>query len=173
MLSDSRNVFFIHDACLLIDLFEGDLIRFWFASGRKFATTVLVVDEIKNPEQKTSLLTFVADGTLIAEDLEFEKVGTAAAWSEKNHVSLADASVALLARERDGILLSGDNRLRKRAKDDGVEVRGLFWIFDVLLSENHISPEVAVTALKRIRDAGARLPQNECENRLKKWSNQK
>ena len=171
MSFDEQNVFFIHDACLLIDLFEGDLIRFWFASGRKFATTVLVVEEIKDPEQKASILTFVADGALIAEDLEFEKISDAASWSDKNRVSIADASVALLAREHGGILLSADNRLRKRAKEDGVEVRGLFWIFDTLLGENRISPEFAVTALKKIREAGARLPQSECENRLKKWSN--
>lgn len=173
MPSDEDSTFFIHDACLLIDLCAGGLLPAWFDSGRRFATTTLVVAEVKTSAQKKALASFIRAGTLVAEDPEFEKLLLADEWAKTRRVSLADASVALLARDRGGILLSGDDRLRKRAKEDGVEVRGLFWILDTLVEEARISENAAAGALDAILAAGARLPKNECETRLKKWRTQK
>ena len=55
MPSDEDSTFFIHDACLLIDLCAGGLLPTWFESGRRFATTTLVVAEVKTSAQKKAL----------------------------------------------------------------------------------------------------------------------
>jgi len=169
MSSDVEPTYFIHDAGLLIDLCEGGILSPWFNSEARFVTTVLVIEELKDVRHKKAVHKFIEDGRLCAEDIDGDDLREMAEWAHASRVSLQDASVALLARKRKGVLLSGDKRLRERARREGIDVRGTIWILDVLVEARSISPALAAMALQKMVSAGARLPKDEYEQRLAHW----
>ena len=73
---------YIHDACVLLDLIEGDL------------------------------QTYVDADKLILESIDESDLPALNAQAKEWKVSLQDVSVAHLAKRHGGILLSGDKRLR-------------------------------------------------------------
>ena len=60
---------YIHDACVLLDLIEGDLLDLWFQLGFETRTTHLVYQEILEEEQFSLLQTYVDADKLILESI--------------------------------------------------------------------------------------------------------
>lgn len=73
------------------------------------------------------------------------------------------------SKQNDYTLITGDGLLRKCASGDGVNVKGLLFIFDELVWNDLITPVTAAEKLERQIVLGSRLPKNECEKRLRKW----
>jgi len=69
-------------------------------------------------------------------------------------------------------ILSGDGPLRKVAKQLRYDIRGVLWIFDQLVNNGIVTPMEAASRLAAIRIKGARLPDDECERRIRQWMNQ-
>ena len=61
---------YIHDACVLLDLIEGDLLDLWFQLGFETRTTHLVYQEILEEEQFSLLQTYVDADKLILESID-------------------------------------------------------------------------------------------------------
>jgi hypothetical protein len=59
--------------------------------------------------------------------------------------------------------------LRKIAKKDGVDVRGILYVFDLLLGLEIISPKDAYNKLLKLSEINDRLPQKEIDERLALW----
>jgi len=59
--------------------------------------------------------------------------------------------------------------LRKKAEQDRIQVRGVLWVLDSLVEAGIITYKNAASKLKRILDAGSRLPPDECSKRLDAW----
>lgn len=59
--------------------------------------------------------------------------------------------------------------MRRQAAKDGLEVRGALWLLDQLVAHDIIATAHAAAALQAMLDAGARLPQAECAQRLAAW----
>ena len=68
------------------------------------------------------------------------------------------------------LYLPGDNILRKYAESNQIEVHGILWVLDELINEEQISEKIAYLKLTQLMETNSRLPKNECEKRLKKWS---
>jgi predicted nucleic acid-binding protein len=83
--------------------------------------------------------------------------------------STNDLFALLLAKLNSCPLVTGDDALRKAAKDEGVPVYGLLWILDNLIGYDILKPREAADALEKILAEGSWLPKKECEARLKKW----
>lgn len=83
--------------------------------------------------------------------------------------STNDLFAFLLAKINSCALLTGDNDLRKAAKEEGVAVHGLLWVLDKLIDHGILKPVEAAEALKRILAEGSWLPKKECKVRLKNW----
>ena len=83
--------------------------------------------------------------------------------------SLADVSCYYLAQQTGFPLLTGDGKLRKQASKDGIRVFGVLWLLDQLVAYTVIAPVRAAEALRAMLQRGARLPQNECHQRLQQW----
>lgn len=172
MPSKHTQTVFIHDSCLFIDLFSGGILENWFSCGFHFETTVFIIDELKQPELKKAVETFVSASILIIHDLSFEETAAADTWAKENRVSLQDASVALMAQERKGILLTGDQRLRTKSQQKGIDVRGVLWILDTLVNAKKIDGTTAFAALQTMLSKGkSRLPKEECKKRETLWRN--
>ena len=85
-------------------------------------------------------------------------------------LSLQDCSVLLLAIERNAVLLTGDNRLRREATEAGVRVHGVLWLFDQLVGNGILPPAEATERLRILKTINPRLPADECEKRFKRWA---
>lgn len=87
-----------------------------------------------------------------------------------NNSSLADVSCYQLARLTKHPLLTGDGRLRKQAKTDGMQVHGALWLLDQMLVHQIIQPKNAAKRLQSMLASGARLPEADCQKRLTLWT---
>lgn len=155
-----RPVIVIHDANALIDLTNGDLLGVWFRLGYTSLVPRFVYQETFC--QHESLDPFIDAGSLRVVDFTDNEAKTIypllVEESDRLGISIPDASALWLARRENGLLLSGDQRLATKAREAGVETRGVLWALDELVGRKIVNGERAWTALTEIRDRGARLP---------------
>lgn len=86
-------------------------------------------------------------------------------------VSINDLFALVLARKRNVLLLTGDKRLRRIAQDDyGLDVHGTLWVLDQMVKLKLVPSPQAAAALRDMLKSGSRLPETECDRRLRKWS---
>jgi len=86
------------------------------------------------------------------------------------NLSIIDLAAFLLAKMLDATLVTGDWRLDELANAKGLSVHGALWLLDEMVHFKALAPGLAASALKRMLELGARLPTEECNNRLTKWS---
>ena len=85
------------------------------------------------------------------------------------YLSTIDLASYLLARELNGVLLTGDRHLQQLATLNGVSTHGSIWVLDEMIRLEILTPKTAGEALRRIIEQGARLPAEECKKRLALW----
>lgn len=86
-----------------------------------------------------------------------------------NNSALADISFYFVARERGWTLLINDGALRKYGRRASLDVRVVLWILNELEQHQVLSSTDLFTALTTMLEAGARLPEEECDKRLANW----
>lgn len=156
---------YISDTNIWSHFRHGGLLEELFALPFVFASTDFVLNEL--PEGESEQLKALG---LIVETLEGEAITALFELTvQHNNSALADVSCYYVAKEEGLPLLTGDGPLRKRATKDGVEVRGALWLLDQLIEHQVIASNHAAAALQAMLDAGARLPQAECEKRFGDW----
>ncbi|MFY7906165.1 MAG: hypothetical protein ACOVO0_08505 [Burkholderiaceae bacterium] len=137
-----------------------------FSLPFKLCCTDFVLNELKDFDTKHLL----ARG-LVVEILD--ATATAALFDlmqAHNNSSLADVSCYQLAHQTKHPLLTGDGRLRKQAKADGLKVHGALWLLDQLVTHQTIKAKEAAKGLQSMLTSGARLPEPDCQNRLSLWA---
>ena len=156
---------YISDTNIWIDFGHAGLLDALFVLPFTFVSTDFVVDELSHPEPAG-----LVERGLVVEVLPPEKVEQLfGLMAEHGNSSLADVSCYLVAKTQGLPLLTGDGRLRKQAAKDGVQVHGALWLLDQLVELEFIATTRAAAALQVMLDAGARLPQAECDHRLARW----
>lgn len=156
---------YISDTNIWSHFRHGGLLEELFALPFVFASTDFVLAEL--PDGESEQLKALG---LIVETLEGAAVTALFELTvQHNNSALADVSCYFVAKEKGLPLLTGDGQLRKQATKDGVEVRGALWLLDQLVEHEVIASNHAAAALQAMLDAGARLPQAECEKRFGDW----
>ncbi len=84
--------------------------------------------------------------------------------------SRADLFALVLARVQAALLLTGDRHLRQAAEREGVQVHGTLWLLDELVERSVLAPAEAVKALLLMKEERRRLPADEVERRLLRWT---
>lgn len=87
----------------------------------------------------------------------------------KTNLSFIDCSVWYYAKQNNYTLLTGDRKLRNLALNEGIEVRGIIYVFDELVSNGILSAGLAAQKLALLKSINHRLPESEIEKRLKLW----
>lgn len=161
----------VNDANILIDLLRLDLIQvFCSLDKHKLVTTDFVFQELLD-EQKDILNTYINNGSFtIIESTDQDVTDILTLYTSTKGLSFEDCSVWFHAKKCEGILLTGDAKLRKQSTSDGVEVRGILFIFDELLISELITFELAIEKLQELYAFNNRLPQSAKNDRLEKWS---
>jgi predicted nucleic acid-binding protein len=165
----------VHDASVLIDLATADLLGPWFGLGFETVITRMVWGEINRKSQKEKIQPYIDSGQLKIASLGAEAITSVALLQSElpPDISIEDASALFVALSRKGILLTGEKTLRKSAKERGVEVHGLLWVFDILIERGRMLASIAADRLEHLAALRtSRLPMDDCHERIKKWRNQ-
>ncbi len=65
--------------------------------------------------------------------------------------------------------LTNDEKLKKSASEQGLEVHGILWVFDQLILEEEITMPEATKKLKELMEINPWLPRKECYKKIKEW----
>ena len=84
-------------------------------------------------------------------------------------LSFEDCSVWHHARISGGVLVTGDGLLRKKARVEGIEVRGIIFLITELKTQNILGIQDCIRLLDQLKQINPRLPIQEIENLIYTW----
>lgn len=90
-----------------------------------------------------------------------------------NGLSFEDCSVWYYSEKLCGTLLTGDGKLQKLVSKNGIEVRGMIYIFDELVKHDLLDFQQAIEKLEQLSQINDRLPKKEIQKRIESWKNKK
>lgn len=159
----------VNDASCLIDLKKGQLLHVLLRLPYRFIVPL--------PIRAEELLDFTAqewrmleDGGLATYDLPDEEVAQVVALKREQSRLSANDCFALVTTtlQENGILLTGDNLLRKVATARAVRVHGVLRVIDELHAAKVCEVELLTSALQIWRaDEAVFLPVGEIDRRLR------
>lgn len=79
-------------------------------------------------------------------------------------LSIQDCSVWYYAKKEKGTLLTGDKRLRREVEKDNIDVRGILFVFKLILKYQLVSATEAISAVKELSKINTRLPQDKIKD---------
>ena len=163
----------ITDSSGLIDLKKGGLFRAMLALPFEFVIPdLLFEDELLSltDEEKQFLLY----GGLKVQTLSGSQVAQAYRYRvEFTQLSLHDNFALVLAENTETcVLLTGDENLKKLARQKDVRAHGVLWLLDLILEHETAPPRVLIDAInKYIEDPFVWLPDVELHKRLDHYRN--
>ena len=165
----------VNDANILIDLIKLQLVEAFFNINWEFHSTNLIIENELYDEQKEQLQPYINNGKLIIQELDVEDmISIVNIQVQKPQLSDKDCSALHCAKKLNASLVTSDNTLRKFAKTKKVDVHGHLWVFDALLENNCITPQIAISKLNELNTINSKLNihKKECEARIEMWLNQ-
>jgi predicted nucleic acid-binding protein len=160
----------IHDANVLIDLLDIGLLDEAMALPCVMETTDFVQHEIVDAEQTQALSECISKGLLAVLSSSIEQISKITEMQRASpQLTLADCSVFFHAQDRDGVVLSGDGRLRKEAERQRLEVHSTPWLLSLMVVEGFLEPGAAVEKLELLMSINRRLPHRECLKLIEAW----
>jgi predicted nucleic acid-binding protein len=158
----------INDTCCLIDLRKAGLLHASLLLPFVFQIADTLVDSEFLDFTKAEIEDLIARGLSVVE-LPSEGLGRALTYrSAYPNLSFNDcASMALAASQAGSILLTGDQNLRKRACDMGIEVHGVLWMCDQLQANDKVTYQSLLEGLVTLQnDPLVFVPADELELRI-------
>ena len=164
----------VNDTNVFIDLLDVGLLEKFFLLPWEVHTTDFVMLELLREGQKDAVATYEIEGSLHIATFKPDEVQEIrklqAKTNTKTKVSIADCSVWYYAKQNSYTLLTGDRKLRNSALNEGVEVRGIIYVFDELVDSGILSENQAIEKLLLLKSINPRLPENEIEKRCGLWA---
>jgi len=151
----------ISDTNILIDIEVGGIISLFFQLSHDFCVPdILFSEELEEKHQH------LCDMGLQVKELTSNSMIEAQNLIElhstsKKAPSRNDCFALMLALQEKTRLLTGDKRLKKAAKEEGVEVNGIIWVIDLMIEESLLSLDGARVAYEKMEADGSRLPWKE------------
>jgi rRNA-processing protein FCF1 len=156
---------YISDTNIWIDFRNAGLLDALFDLPFQLCSTDFVLEEL----QSFNPAALLAKGLVVHALDEAATARLFGLMTAHNNSSLADVSCYLLSQETGVPLLTGDGRLRKQAMQDGIQVHGVLWLLDQLVSHSVTTKGAAAEGLTAMLHRGARLPTAECQTLLRNW----
>jgi predicted nucleic acid-binding protein len=155
----------INDANILIDLIKLDWTSAFFELPLELCTTDFVLEELEDSQrilyQSHPLLVLKSSVALISDMTQL--------MEQQPGLSFEDCSVWVHAKIAKGILVTGDAKLRKLASSDGIEVRGIIFLIELIKNQDIRSISECVSILEKLKVINPRLPIHELESRIENW----
>ena len=164
MNTDTESIL-ISDANIFFDLININLIDQFFAVPKKISTTDFIISEIEDEKQKKIIETLIQREKLIVKKFPQEEMQEIQKLNETTRkLSIQDCSVWYYAKKEKGTLLTGDKRLRQEVEKDNIDVRGIFFVFELILKYQLVSATEAISAVKELSKINTRLPQDKIKD---------
>ncbi len=158
----------VTDANIFIDLIQIELLDHFLDLDLEVWTVHEVLGELDLESEKL-LRKKISKGNLNLGTIQLDSIPIIAK-STPARLSVADKAVIVYSLDIKAMVLTGDNLLRKTCESMGLEVHGILWILEKLVSENIIKTSRAAKALQKLLEENPRLPLEECNALLKKWA---
>ncbi len=157
---------YISDTNIWIDFRNAGILNALFLLPFSFCCTDFVIAELDDFDHE-ELVVLGLEVRPLDENAIVELTGFI---QTHGNSSLADVSCYYLAKITGFPLLTGDGQLRKQAHKDGLQVHGALWLLDRLVEHAILSHHEAADGLTAMLATGARLPGQECHQRLAIWT---
>jgi hypothetical protein len=158
----------ITDANILMDIVKLNLVDAFLALGFELYTTDFVFAEMELEQQA-----LLASETLIKLGANQEDMTVIFEMTEEHSgLSFEDCSTWYFAQQMNGVLVTGDGKLRKKASASGVEVRGMIYIIEQIKEQGLLPISDCIEKLTLLKELNDRLPMNEIDNRIQAWENE-
>ena len=168
-----RETLVISDTNILLDLLSVGLTEAFFELPCEKWTSDFVFREIKTANDMKTIYRKKKTERLVVKEFSFEeliKIQDLRNQSGCNSLSITDCSVWYLAKLTNGRLLTGDKKLRDLSEANGVKVSGILFVLDNIVEYGILSPQAVADKLSLLMKNNLRLPTEECEKRLKQWT---
>ena len=156
----------VTDTNVWIDLRVGNLLDNVFELDARWLIPDLVGRELGTERKELLVEWGVEVRSLTGEEIE-AVIRLNQSYSAP---SRTDMATFIVARAENGILVTGDGALRDAADEEDIEVHGTLWMVDALVDTGTIEPPEAARALQLMMEADRRLPKEEVDRRIDKWS---
>lgn len=163
----------VNDTNIIIDLFNVGLLDMFLSSNIELHTTDFVINEIVDVEQTKIVEKYINNGNLFIKEFSGDEMESLFTFQsiQTSNVSVTDCSVWKYALENEYVLLTGDGNLRRDALANGVVVRGILYVFDLLIDARLLSFQLAIEKLKELLSNNVRLPKSACISKIEMWEN--
>lgn len=163
----------VSDTNILIDLIRLEHLDVLFKLGWEVITTDLVINEISEDSQKIIIGEYVKKGALkVKVFTSIEMLDLTSYYlsiSGSTNLTLQDCSVLRYSKEKNAVLLSGDKKLKAKAENDHITVRGIIYLFDEAVEQNILQKDEAANILEDLLMLNNRLPKSEIQQRISQW----
>lgn len=167
------NTVVVSDTNIFIDLIESNLLESFMDLPWEIHTTDFVINELNKGIQRNKVERFISSGEITVKSFTGKEMEELFDFSIKQRartrVSIQDCSVWLYAQKNTYTLLTGDNRLRHAASENGVDVHGIFYIIDKMVETSTICRINAIEALEKLKEINPRLPLSYINEYINKW----
>ena len=156
----------IGDASVIIDFESAELL----AVIRDLEDVVVVPDLLFEDELSADLGPAERQPFRIEQMSAIEVAEADAAAAGPGGTSIYDQLALILARRVGGILLTGDQALKRAAEAVDLEVHGTIWVVERMVGAGLLDLRAAGDAYRRMVDAGGHLPLQDALDRLDTFS---
>jgi predicted nucleic acid-binding protein len=158
----------INDANILMDIVKLDLATVFLELSFELYTTDFVFAEMELEQQEQLLSEKLIKIVASKEDM----LSIFNLTEQHTGLSYEDCSTWYFAKKMDGILITGDGLLRKKARTSGIEVKGVIYIIEQIKEQKLLSTTICIEKLKLLKELNDRLPMNEIDSRIQIWGNE-
>lgn len=134
-------------------------------------TVDFVESEIIDPEQREAFLDLSQRGMIVVNSFSPSEVVEIVSEhaTVSGNLSIPDCSVCYYARKHRIPMLTGDRRLRKYAEQTSIEVHGILFLFEEMVSHRIIPQNEAADKLLELMKRNIRLPKAAIFERIERW----
>jgi len=159
----------VQDTCALIDLLSLDLMRCIEESGRRIHISEYVYAEVLRAHQTAQIDSLIVGGLIVVDkvpnDDMIDEYRTRFAG-----LSVADCSMIDLSQRVGGVLVTTDEKLKRVCLSMELEVHGVVWIIEIMVTERMIDVGLAITKLDLYAEVNKRAPLKLIEELKRKLS---
>jgi predicted nucleic acid-binding protein len=155
----------LSDANIFIDLERVGLLVEFSKLDIEISTSDFVFNELNQKQQLLVESLKIDIHTLDSEELmtfftQYQALGQV-------KISSQDYSIYYFAKKYNAYLLSNDKALRKFSNKNNIEVKGIFYILDLIIEQSSLSHTDLYTAIEKLLN-NSWLPKDEINKRLER-----
>lgn len=160
----------IRDAKVITDMADACLFSAWSTSENKALITDLAEQEFKQGAKWKTIHALIEEGFIEVADCAETEMATLVKTRNTHGVNIVDASIIFLCKEKSGILLTEDPKLRVTCFQESVSCSEILWVFDHLLHTGNLQFSAALEGLNTLTSRGSCLKIVEVQKRIEAWS---